>query len=146
MKYTCEVIINKPVEKVIELFDNPDNMKLWMEGLQHFEHISGTPGEAGAKSRLDFKMGKREITMTETITIHNLPEEFTATYEAKGVYNVVRNSLISISENSTKYTSENYFKFKGIMKLFGLLMPGAFKKQSMKYLIDFKNFAEKQVS
>jgi hypothetical protein len=32
------------------------------------------------------------------------------------------------------------------MKLIGFLMPGAFKKQSMKYAQDFKNFAEKGFS
>lgn len=30
------------------------------------------------------------------------------------------------------------------MKLFGWLMPGAFKKQSQKYLDMFKEFAEKE--
>ena len=29
------------------------------------------------------------------------------------------------------------------MKIIALLMPGAFKKQSMKYLSDFKDFVEK---
>ena len=57
MKYTTEIEIEKPIEKVIELFDNPDNLKKWMEGLQSFEHLSGTPGQPGAKSRLFFKMG-----------------------------------------------------------------------------------------
>jgi carbon monoxide dehydrogenase subunit G len=30
MKYTTEIEINKAVNKVIELFDNPDNMSKWM--------------------------------------------------------------------------------------------------------------------
>jgi len=36
MKYIAEVEIDKPVNKVVELFDNPNNMKKWMEGLQSF--------------------------------------------------------------------------------------------------------------
>lgn len=36
MKYTAEIEINKPIDTVIELFDNPDNMGKWMEGLQSF--------------------------------------------------------------------------------------------------------------
>ena len=32
MKYTTEIEINKPVKKVVELFDNPANLKEWMEG------------------------------------------------------------------------------------------------------------------
>jgi uncharacterized membrane protein len=144
MKYTSEIEINKPVDKVIELFDNADNMSKWMEGLQSFEHISGTPGQVGAKSRLKFKMGKRELEMIETITVRNLPAEFSGTYEAKGVSNIVKNRFISLPGNRTKYESETEFQFTGFMKVFGFLMPGMFKKQSMKYLTDFKNFAEKE--
>jgi hypothetical protein len=32
------------------------------------------------------------------------------------------------------------------MKLMGWLMPGAFKKQSQKYLVFFKEYVEKEVS
>ncbi|MCB0465400.1 MAG: SRPBCC family protein [Aequorivita sp.] len=144
MKYSVSITIDKPVDEVIALFDNVDNMKKWMKGLERFEPISGTPGEVGAKSRLEFKMGKREIEMIETITAKNLPEEFTGTYEAKGVFNIVKNSFEPLPDNKTKYSTEQEFQFKGFMKLFGLLMPGAFKKQSMKYLQDFKAFAESQ--
>ena len=62
-------MINLPREKVIELFDNPDNMKHWQLGLVSFENISGTPGEVGTKSRLKYKMGKRDVEMVETIKI-----------------------------------------------------------------------------
>ncbi len=144
MKYSVSIEIDKPIDEVISLFNNADNLKLWMEGLQSFEPLSGRPGEVGAKSRLKFKMGKRKIEMIETITVKNLPEEFTANYEAKGVFNTVKNSFEQLPNNKTKYATEQKFQFKGFMKLMGLLMPGAFKKQSMKYLQDFKSFAERQ--
>jgi carbon monoxide dehydrogenase subunit G len=144
MKYTSEIEINKPIDKVIELFDNPENLKKWMNGLQSFEPVSGTPGQPGSKSKLKFKMGNREIEMIETITTRNLPEEFSGTYEAKGVFNIVKNQFIRVTDNKTKYVTENEFQFKGFMKIIGLLMPGAFKKQSLKYLTDFKNFVESQ--
>jgi hypothetical protein len=142
MKYTCEIEINKPLEKVIELFDNPDNLHKWMEGLQSFEHLSGTPGEAGAQSILKFKMGRRELHMIETITAKNLPVEFSGTYLAKGVLNIVKNKFVPLSDTTTKYISEQEFQFSGFMKIIGFLMPGAFKQQSMKYLYAFKYFVE----
>ena len=54
----------------------------------------------------------------------------------------VKNKFIKLSDNKTGNITEQEFKFKGFMKLIGFLMPGAFKKQSIKYLEDFKNFAE----
>lgn len=143
MKYITSVEINRPVDKVIELFDSTDNMFKWMKGLQSFEAISGNPGQVGAKSRLKFKMGKREVEMIETITVRNLPDEFSGTYEAKGVFNIVKNKFISLPNNKTQYVSEQEFQFSGFMKLIGFIMPGAFKKQSMKYLNDFKTFVER---
>ena len=40
--------------------------------------------------------------------------------------------------------NDQEFRFKGFMKIIGLLMPGAFKKQSKKYLEDFKYFVENE--
>jgi uncharacterized membrane protein len=142
MKYKLEIEINQPIDTVIALFDNIDNMKKWMKGLQSFEPLSGIPGEAGAKSRLKFKTGKREMEMIETITVRNLPDEFTGTYEAKGVFNIVKNRFERISDSKTRFISENEFQLKGFMKILGWLMPGAFKKESFKHLEAFKKFAE----
>ena len=67
MKYKLEIEIDLPRKKVIDLFDNPDNMRHWQEGFVSFEPLSGTPGQVGAKSRLKYIMGKRDIEMVETI-------------------------------------------------------------------------------
>ena len=143
MKYTSEIEINKPIDKVIELFDNADNMSKWMEGLQSFEHLSGTPGQPGARSRLRFKIGKREMEMIETVKTRNLPDEFTGVYEANGSLNIVKNKFVKLSDTRTKYITEHEFQFKGFMKFIAALMPMVFKKQSLKYLKAFKNFAER---
>ena len=144
MKYALEIDIDLPREKVIELFDNTDNMFKWMEGLVGFEHLSGESGQEGAQSRLKYKMGKREIEMIETITKRNLPDEFTGTYEAKGVWNEVANRFVEVSPEKTKWITDQEFRFTGFMKVIGFLMPGSFKKQSYKYLELFKKFAEKE--
>ena len=143
MKYQNEIEINLPINRVIELFDNPDNMKHWQPGLESFEHLSGTPGQPGAKSRIKYNMGNRKIDMIETITKRNLPDEFSGTYETKGVYNLISNKFIPLGANKTKWVTETEFQFSGFMKIFGWLMPGAFKKQSQKFMQDFKTFAEK---
>lgn len=146
MKYNVELDIDLPVSQVIQLFDSTENMYKWMEGLQSFEALEGTPGEVGAKSKMLFKTGKREIEMVETITAKNLPQEFSATYEAGSVWNLVQNKFQPKGENQTRYISVQEFRFKGFMKLMGMLMPGAFKKQTLSHMNDFKAFAEGQPS
>ncbi len=85
MKYSGEVIINLPRERVIELFDNPGNMPKWQPGLQSFEPLSGEPGQPGAQSKLVYDMNGRRVEMVETIVTRNLPDEFSGTYKAKDV-------------------------------------------------------------
>lgn len=142
MKYTCELNINKPREKVIELFDNVDNMKKWQPELISFEHISGEPGQVGAKSKLKYKMGKREVDMIETITVRDLPDEFSGTYEAKGVYNTMVNKFESVDENTTKWWAESDFKFSGFMSIMSIFMGGAMRKQTETFMTRFKDFVE----
>jgi hypothetical protein len=146
MKYTTEVLIDLPREEFIKKLDNPDNMKHWMRGLLSHEMISGEPGQEGATMSMTFKRGKGEMAMVETILKRNFPDEFHATYDTKGVHNIQRN-FFKEEDGKTRWISESEFQFAGFgMKLIGFLMPGAFKKQSMKYAQDFKNFAEKGIS
>lgn len=143
MKYRCEIEIGRPVDEVVELFDNPDNMREWMPGLQSFEHLSGDPGEAGAKSRLRFEMNGRKVEMIETITVRDLPREFSGTYEAPGVFNIVKNSFERV-DGGTNWVADNEFRFTSLpMKLMGFFMPGMFRKETMKHLRAFKDFAER---
>ena len=76
MKYIREVVIDLPRDRVIELFDNADNLTKWQEGLQAFEHVSGEPGASGAKSRLVYDHRGRSFELIETITERNLPDDF----------------------------------------------------------------------
>lgn len=146
MKYTCEITVDLPREEVIRKLDNPDNMKHWQKGLIDYQLIEGTAGQPGAKMELEYLMGKRQLKMVETIIKNEFPSEFHATYDAKGVHNIQKNYFHD-ENGKTKWVSESEFKFSGWgMKVMGWLMPGAFKKQSYKYLNDFKNFAEKGTS
>jgi uncharacterized membrane protein len=142
MKYNCEVIINVPRERVIELFDNPDNMSQWQPGLQSFEPLSGEPGQPGAKSKLVYDMNGRRVEMVETIVTRNLPEEFSGTYETKGVKNLVSNYFYNENGDKTRWFMENEFKFSGVMMLMSFFMRGAIRKQTLEDMHRFKAFAE----
>lgn len=142
MEYTCEITINLPRERVVELFDDPDNLKKWQPGLESFELISGEQGQPGAKSRLVFDEGKRKLEMIETITDRNLPDEFSGIFETKGVKNISRHFFFEDGPDKTRWVNENEFQFSGMMKIMAFFMRGAFPKQTQSFLEKFKNFAE----
>lgn len=142
MEYTTKLEIQLPLEKVIHLFDNPDNMKHWQPELISFEHLSGEPGLPGAQSRLLYQIGKRKVEMIETIIQRELPATFCGTYEAKGVHNLQKNNFESINSSTTLWTCHSQFHFSGFMKIIALFMPKAFRKQTLLFMTRFKEFAE----
>lgn len=142
MKYSEEISIKLPRKRVIELFDNPDNLYKWQPGLQSFEHTEGEVGKPGAKSTLHYKMGKRDLHMVETIVARDLPETFSATYETKGVWNFMENKFVDKGEHETLWQVNTEFKATGFVKLLTIFAPGMFKKQTCKNMQDFKAFAE----
>jgi len=142
MRYEMETIINLPRDRVIELFDSFENLKEWQEGLVSHEHLSGEPGRPGAKTKLLYDMGKRRVEMIETILTRDLPDEFSGTYDAKGVHNIVRNFFYDEGE-TTRWVLDSDFRFHGMMRLMSLVMPGSmFKKQTRQTMEAFKKFAE----
>ena len=145
MKYTLEVELEHTRERVIELFDSVENLPHWQAGLISFEPIEGTPGQVGAKSLMKFKMGKRTMEIVETITERDLPRRFSGTYTAKGMWSLVENEFEELPGGRTLWKSHNEFRGENLlMKVMLLLMPGAFRKQSLKYMVAFKDFAENQ--
>ena len=143
MKYTTVVEIDHPTDQVVRYFDNQENYFEWMEGLKKYEVNPGDFGQEGAEAEMEFLLGKRKIKIKEKVLRRNLPTEYVVQYEVNGVKNIVRNVFESTSQGKTRYLSENEFEFSGFMKLMAWLMPGSFKKQSLKYQTDFKRFVER---
>ena len=147
MKYTIEITINLPRREVVKKLDNVENLKHWQKGLVSYELLDSSSGNEGDKMKLHYKMGKRDMTLIETITKSNLPKELHATYHTKGVLNIQQNYFKEVDSTTTKWVSKNEFQFSSFgMKVMGWIIPGAFKKQTKKYLTDFKNFAERDIS
>jgi uncharacterized protein YndB with AHSA1/START domain len=142
MKYESEMTIDLPRQRVVELFDDPDNLSNWQLGLKRFELVSGEAGQPGAKSRLEYDMDGRQIEMIETIERRALPEEFTATYEANGVWNRVTNRFYETDAGQTRWVVENEFRFSGWVRILSLFVRGSFRAQTKQNMMDFKAFAE----
>lgn len=142
MKYSTEIKIKAPREEVVQKFQDPENLKYWQRGLLSYENISGDPGQEGSKTYARYQMGKREIDMTGTVTKNNLPQELHYTFDAEKVHNIQENFFSETPDGQTRWLSNNEFRFSGFMKLIGFFMPNSFRKQTLQYMEDFRNFAE----
>jgi hypothetical protein len=142
-EYTVSIEIDLPRDRVIALFDDPDNLFKWQTGLQSFERLSGEPGQPGAKAKLVFLNGKQRIELIETVTQRNLPDEFNGTYEWPGGKNTLRNRFIEAGPHRTIWESTCAYQFSSpMLKMMGFFFPGMFRKQNLKFLRNFKDFAE----
>lgn len=147
MNYSIEILINLPRVEVLKKLTNVDNFKHWQSDFVSAEYLSGEIGEFGAKMKLQYNFGRRTMVMIETITKQDLPFEIHYSYSASGMYNVQQNMFKENTRGETIWISKNEFvptSFK--MRLFLWLMPKTFKNQSLKYMNDFKNFAENNIS
>ena len=52
IKYSEEIVINANIDTVSALFDNPYNMKEYMDGIESYTVLSGKIREVGAKAEL----------------------------------------------------------------------------------------------
>jgi hypothetical protein len=142
MHYIVEILVDIPREKLIEIFDNPDNLNKWQPTFLGIEYVEGVDRTKGAKSRLRYKQGKGEMEMFETILVYNMPDEFSCTYEAKGVLNINKNFFYAEGDK-TRWVTDTEFQFTNfLMKLMGMLLPFMFKSQTKHMMENFKKFAE----
>jgi carbon monoxide dehydrogenase subunit G len=145
MNYTYEIEINAPLEKVVKLAGDPANRMSWMDGIESYEPVSGTPGEVGSKSKMVFKTGNMKMTMVGTVVANNLPQSFTESIDASNLTSTAISKFVAAGVDKTKYISEQNFVFKGLLnKIVGFLLQGEFKKQTLRHMEGFKRFAEQQ--
>ena len=147
IKYSEEIVINSNIEKVIDLFDNPYNMKQYMYGFESYTIVKGNINEIGTISEININFndnGKKEskIIMIEEILSNNLPTEKKLKYTSNGILNIVTNKFEKISDNQTKFINEQEFVFNTYMKLLFYFSKSSLKYQTRLYLNNFKDFVE----
>ncbi len=145
MRYTSEAIIFLPRSKVIELFDDPDNMYYWHEGLDKLNLLNGIQRQEGAKSKLIYKLWNYKFEVIETIESRSLPDELICTYESKNIWKRVKSLFIEIDMNRTILVLITEFRCAGFLKILSFLAPNLFRKMLHKDIQEFKQFAESKV-
>ncbi len=153
MKYTVSMEIALPRERVAQLLADPAHLPKWLRGLVLHEPLSGVHGQVGTTSRVVLQMGQQKIEGTETISrrdpvdLHGIPRDGVVHFDreivVKGMWSAVRERLTETGPETTLWVSESEYRFSGlVMRMVGLLLPGAFRKQSLQHMHDFKAFAE----
>ena len=136
------ISINRPAEKVWELFMNPENLQHWLTGFVSAEHLSGNIGETGSVSKLKFMERGKIMELTETVLIAKPNQQYAFTMKHETFETETDVRFISFGQR-TEMIQTVQFSPKGFfMKLFMPMIKGAMKKRMANELLKFKNFAE----
>ncbi len=143
MKFSCEIQINAPLERVAVLWFDESNNKHWQDGFESCKLVAGVKNEVDSKSILSYN--KEKMILEETILLYNYPLEKKGLYEHKHMSNTQHTKFKDLGNGKTLYISEvDYIAFHHFMpRLLFKLFPSMFKKMSMKWVKQFKTFAEK---
>jgi len=146
MKYGGFVVINKPQSVVTKYFADPAYLGEYQDGFESKELTEGEAGQVGAVSKMNYKYGERGMVLTETITTNNLPDSFEAFYHHEHMDNTMKCKFIPVDDNTTRYEYEfEYTRIDWIRpRLMTILFPKIFKKQGRKWMLQFKDFVERQ--
>ena len=144
--HTLSIEIDLPREKVIELFEDPDNLAKWQSGFLSHEHLSGEPKHADAKSRITFGTPDQRIEFIETITEYNLPDNLSTTLQGPQRMNIAHHRFTEIGPNAerTRWACTVGYQLKGLkIRLMTIFNPGVFRRQNEAYMGLFKAFCER---
>jgi hypothetical protein len=86
---------------------------------------------------------KGKMVFVATVLARNLPTESHLSLEASNVTVSVKGTLVALSSDRTRLTSEEVFSFKKpINRVFGFLARGAIRNAHRRHMEAFKRFAE----
>ena len=144
MKFIAEVEIEKPIDELVVLIQDPENTLQWLDGLRSVKHISGEERQAGAISNVVFDSAAGRLRIKETAISNKLPDEYIMSYEGAGYVSYSNYCFEAVTESLTRFTMIQQVELKGALKLAAGLVKGKMKSQLDKSAESFKRFAENQ--
>ena len=144
MKFRSEVDIQKPIDELVVLIQDPDVTLKWLEGLRSVKHLSGELRQPGAVSEVVFDSPAGRMFITETVISNSLPDEYIMRYEGQGYVSYSNYCFEQLSNASTRFIMMQQVELKGAFKLASGLLRGTMDRQLDRSAQSFKRYAENQ--
>lgn len=122
MKYQCAIRIDKPLATVWEFLINPDNLRLWSQGFETWELLSGEPGTVGARYKITYRENGKDTVFTDELLELAEHQSVRASKRHETMYITLFNRFIDHEGSSTEIVSDVEVQF--LTALFKTLGPG----------------------
>ena len=139
---SSEIIIDAPVDKVVEYTSNPDNAPEWYVNIKSAEWKTPKPMMVGSLIIFKARFLGRDLNYTYEIT-EFIPNQKLIMQTAEGPFPMQTTYLWeAIDENHTKMILKNAGNPSGFYKLFAPVIAKMMKKENEKDLMLLKKIIE----
>ena len=147
LSYYEEIIINSDIQNVIDLHEDPNYLEHYMNGFISFKTVQGESRKTGSISEISIVFNSnesvtRKIVMKEKVLSNNLPNEKVIQLNTGSVNNLITYRFVKLGKDKTQFFRTHEYEFNTYMKVYSFFMSRKIKRESYKYLKNFKNFVE----
>ena len=147
LSYYEEIIINSDIQNVIDLHEEPKYLEHYMNGFISFKTVQGESRKTGSISEISIVFNSnesvtRKIVMKEKVLSNNLPNEKVIQLNTSSVNNLITYRFVKLGKDKTQFFRTHEYEFNTYMKVYSFFMSRKIKRESYKYLKNFKNFVE----
>ncbi|MGW6445352.1 SRPBCC family protein [Lentzea sp. NPDC055074] len=137
MRFTKEVVLEQPIERVRVLTSDPAHLHAWQPDLVGITQHSDTPGAAGATATLRY----RRFELEETVLSANADERISR-YETRGMVHTITNRYSALDDRRTLLVCDNEFALSGLLKLGRRVLERSLREQVERNVGNFKAFID----
>ena len=137
MRFTKEVVLEQPIERVRVLTSDPAHLHKWQPDLVGITQHSDTPGVAGSTATLKY----RRFTLEETV-LSATADERVSRYETRSMVHTIANRYSALDDGRTLLVCENEFELSGLLKLGRRVLEKSLREQVETNVENFKAFID----
>ena len=141
-QFEVSVVINKPVNIVVDALMNHKNFVYWQTNLEKFEVIKETEEKAGSIAHLHYNENGKKYVMEDKMLHYEPNKKIISQVSGEGISAIVENIIVSNGDKT-----EITLKWSGRGKVFLVkvllpLLKGKMIKESTRELETFKHLVE----
>jgi uncharacterized membrane protein len=136
------VKINKPIDEVWAIFDQPELQTKWHKPIKSYEHVSGKGNSRGSVARVIYARDSGDTELTVTVDERKAPTHFVATYEGMQLPFVLTSNFSAIDDDVTEWKAEIEVRLSLLQKALGPILKGAMSDLASGMGKDFKKYVE----
>ena len=144
IKYTTEVEINKPIEEVFTVFEDPQTLKKWLPEVKSIEPIDVKEDKIGSTYKMIVENEGQEMIMIEKITTYIPNQKMTFQFDSD---QMLKTDDFNFTSNGTTTKMVQHSRVRSKSYMMGCLFPyfkGTFTSISQGYMNRFKKLVEEK--